>query len=114
MHEQIFSILFIGGTIGFINWLLIRDRLSDRSAIDDFVGRRRLRIVSVKRSYTPFRFFLRGIVLSNFARRYRVTVEDADGNEADIYVAFKLVFGSGELIALEPEGSALVPPGPRP
>jgi hypothetical protein len=57
----------------------------------------------------PVRFLFGGIILSNLARLYRVTVEDIEGTHADIHVAFDSLFGPGKLVALEPQGLVLTP-----
>ena len=88
-------------------WLLLRERPTDRSAIDIFVQQRGLRIISLTRSYNIFRYWFRGVSINNTARLYDVAVEDSEGNQGDIRVVFDSLFGPGHLDVLEQRGLAL-------
>jgi hypothetical protein len=66
------------GAIVYVNWLLIRDRPTDRSAIDNFAEQRGLRIISVTRRYNFFSYWFRGISVDDAVRFYEVTVEDSE------------------------------------
>jgi hypothetical protein len=112
MGGQSFSFVFfivsliVCGAIVYINWLWIRDRPADRSAIDDFAEQRGLRIISVTRSYNFFRYLLRGISVGNTVRFYVVAVEDSEGTRGDIRLAFDSLFSHGQVEVLESEGLA--------
>jgi hypothetical protein len=112
MDGQIFLLVFliVCGAIVCVNWLLIRDRPTDRSAIDNFAEQRGLRIISVTRSYNFFRYWFRGISVDDAVRFYELTVEDSEGNRGDIHVAFDSLFGPGRLVVLEQRGLSLIPP----
>jgi hypothetical protein len=115
MGGQSFSFVFfivsliVCGAIVYTNWLWIRDRPADRSAIDNFAAQRGLRIISVTRSYNFFRYLLRGISVGNAVRFYVVAVEDSEGTRGDIRLAFDSLFSHGQVEMLEPEGLALAP-----
>jgi hypothetical protein len=95
----LFVILF-GVGVFYVNWLLKRERRTDRPAIDIFAKQRGLRVISVTRSYNYFRYWFRGINISNTTRVYEVAVKDSQGNLGDIYIGFDL-FGAGRLDVLE-------------
>jgi len=103
------SLLF--GAVACISWLLLRSRPTDQSAIATFAECRRLRIISVTRSYNLFRYWLRGFGVSNTVRSYIVAVEDSEGARSDIHLAFDSLFGHGQMEVLQPPGLALAPPG---
>jgi hypothetical protein len=107
MDRWTFFLLFICPAAVFSYWRLVRDIPAHRSAIDDFAAHRGLRVIAVTRSHNHFRFLFGGIILSNLARLYRVTVEDIEGTHADIHVAFDSLFGPGKMVALEPQGLAV-------
>jgi hypothetical protein len=102
--------LILCGAIVCISWSLLRGRATDRPAIDVFAEKRGLRIISVKRSYNVWRYWLRGIGVANAVRFYVVAVEDSEGTRGDIHLAFDSLFGRGQVEVLEPQGLALTPP----
>jgi hypothetical protein len=93
------SIIF--GAVVCGNWLLLRVRPTDRSAIETFAEQRGLRITSLTRSRK----------LSRYWYPYEAIAEDSEGNCGDIHVAFDRSLGSEQIIILEPRGLALTPPG---
>jgi hypothetical protein len=105
--NPLLAVLLIFGPFVFFIWSLQRSRPSDRSAIDAFTTQRGLRIISVTRSRTRWRYWLRGIGISTNARIYVATVEDSEGNPGSIHVAFEPLFGSGRLEVLEQRGVAI-------
>ena len=113
MFGLIFWPVFViaSAAIVYVNWLLLRDRPTDRTAIDIFAKQHGLRIISVTRSYSHFRYWFRGISVSNTARLYDLAVEDSGGSRGDIHVAFDSLFSTGQLDVLEQHGLTLAPPG---
>ena len=106
----LFLILISAGAYSY--WLLIRERPTDRPAIENFAKERGLRIISVTRSYNYYRYFFRGIVVSTISsvtRLYDIEVEDSGGNYSEVHIAFEPLFGSGKLDVLEPKGLESVP-----
>ena len=99
--------LIICGPIAFLNWNLRRSRSTDRSAIDVFTKQRGLRIISVTRSRNYWRYWLRGLGITNSARLYVATVEDSEGKLGTLHIAFDSLFGRGRLEVLEQRGVAV-------
>ena len=107
MDGQFFWLMFLiaSGVVVCVSGLLLTDFPTDRSTIDNFAGQRRLRIISVTRSYSFLRYRFRGI------RFYEVIGEDSEGNRGDIHFGFDSSFGPGQLVVLEQQGLQLTPPG---
>jgi hypothetical protein len=101
--------LIVCGAAVCLIWLLLRDRPTDRSAIDIFAKQRGLRIISVTRSYNIFRYWFRGISVNNTARFYDVAVEDSEGNHGNVQIAFNSLFASGQVDVLDQQGLAPIP-----
>jgi hypothetical protein len=106
-------LIILAGVGVYVYRHLMRDRPTDRSAIDIFAMQSGLRVISVTRPYSYFRYFFRGIgagSLSGITRFYVVAAEDSEGNRGNIHVAFDPLFGTGQPAVLESQGLILRPP----
>lgn len=113
MHCHRNSLLFTGlmACAAFATWFLLRGRPTDRSAIDLFAKQHGLRIVSVARSYNIFRYWFRGISVTNTARFYDIAVEDSEGNQGNIQLVFDSLLAPRRLDVLGQQGLTLTPSG---
>ncbi len=122
--EVVFFIPF--GIVVYFYWLSQRGRITDRPMIDALIVEHGLRVVSVVRiSRIPRGFsrdpFPRGWIdpldawrstqVGGFVRFYGVTVENAEGDRGDIYVAFdsSTSLWSEKLKLLDRQGLVLTP-----
>jgi hypothetical protein len=91
--------LLIAGQIYLIS-RFTKSRPSDYESIDAMLKARSLQKIAVTKDNNYFRYWIRGLGLSNVARIYIVTAAEQNGSRREIHVAFDDWSSSGELQVL--------------